>query len=53
MTMQVQPATPPGVYPMIVGAYQRTADGSFDRLQTLANGRLTDDFYTLFLVRVE
>jgi len=50
----VDPATPPDAYPLIVGLYTRTADGGFDRLQQVtSDGRLTDDFLTLTLVRVD
>lgn len=53
-TLAVDPATPPDAYPLIVGVYTRTADGGFDRLQQVtADGRLTDDFLTLTLVKVD
>lgn len=53
-SLPVDPATPPDVYPLIVGLYTRTADGGFDRLQQVtADGRLIDDFLTLTLVRVD
>ena len=46
--------TPAGVYPLIIGAYTRSADGGFDRLQTLTDeGRLTDDFLALTHIRVD
>jgi hypothetical protein len=46
--------TPAGVYPVIVGAYTRTMDGGFDRLQTLTDeGRPTDDFLILSQIRVD
>jgi hypothetical protein len=45
---------PAGVYPLIIGVYTRTADGGFDRLQTLTDeGRLTDDFLLLTHIRVD
>jgi 4-amino-4-deoxy-L-arabinose transferase-like glycosyltransferase len=54
LTMQLAEDTPPGVYPLIVGAYTRPADGSFDRLQTVTpEGRLSDDFLVLTLIRVD
>lgn len=50
----LDPATPPDTYPLIVGLYIRADDGGFDRLQqVMPDGRLTDDFLTLTLVRVE
>jgi len=53
-TLPVDPATPPDAYPLIVGLYTRTADGGFNRLQQVTpDGRLTDDFLTLTLVRVD
>ena len=46
--------TPTDVYPIIVGMYTRTEEGGFDRLQILtADGRLTDDFFTVTPIRVE
>lgn len=54
VTMQVDPETPAGVYPLIVGLYTRDEDGEFIRLQTVtAEGRLTDDFYVLTQVRID
>jgi hypothetical protein len=54
MTLTLGGETPPGVYPVIVGVYMRTAEGGFDRLQTVtAEGRLTDDFLVLTQVRVD
>lgn len=53
-TLAVDPATPPDAYPLIVGLYTRTADGGFDRLQQVTpDGRLTDDFLVLTLVKVD
>lgn len=53
-SLPLDPATPPGTYPLIVGLYTRTPDGGFDRLQQVTpDGRLTDDFLTLTLVRVD
>ncbi len=46
--------TPAGLYPLIVGAYVRAEDGSFDRLQLRTeDGRLTDDFLELTRIRVD
>lgn len=54
MDLTIDPATPPDVYPLIVGLYSRTADGGFDRRQLVTpDGRLTDDFLTLTLVRID
>ncbi|MBP6015973.1 MAG: glycosyltransferase family 39 protein [Candidatus Promineofilum sp.] len=53
-TLAVDLAAPPDAYPLIVGVYTRTADGGFDRLQQVVpDGRLTDDFLTLTLVKVD
>jgi len=44
----------PGLYPVIIGAYTRDAEGGFDRLQILTDdGRLTDDFQELTKVRID
>jgi hypothetical protein len=52
--LTLDPSTPPDAYPLIVGLYTLTADGGFDRLQQVTpDGRLTDDFLTLTLVRVD
>ena len=52
--LTIDPATPPGAYPLILGLYMMTLDGGFDRLQQVtSDGRLTDDFLTLTLVRVD
>lgn len=54
MTLQLNPETPPGLYPLIIGVYTQTADGEFDRLQIkTADGRLTDDFLQLTPVRID
>jgi 4-amino-4-deoxy-L-arabinose transferase-like glycosyltransferase len=54
MVLTLDPATPAGVYPIIIGVYSRPADGSFDRLQIVTpEGRLTDDFLILTNVRVD
>lgn len=51
--LTVDPNTPPGTYPLIVGLYTRSTDGSFDRLQrVMPDGRLSDDFLVLTLVGV-
>lgn len=53
LTMNIAADTPPGVYPLIIGLYTRTAAGGFDRLQTLTpEGHLSDDFLKLTPVRV-
>jgi hypothetical protein len=47
-------ATPSDAYPLIVGLYTRTAEGGFDRLQLVTpDGRLTEDYLTLTLIRVD
>ncbi|MGH2535981.1 MAG: glycosyltransferase family 39 protein [Candidatus Promineifilaceae bacterium] len=52
--MTLDAATPAGVYPLMVGVYTRTADGGFDRLQTLTpDGRLSDDMLRLSEIRVD
>lgn len=54
MELTLDPATPAGVYPLIIGLYTRGAEGEFVRLQTLTpEGRLTDDYYVLTQVRVD
>ncbi len=54
LPLLVDAATPPNVYPLIVGLYARTADGGFDRLQQVTpDERLTDDFLTLTQVKVD
>lgn len=54
LSLPLNESTPAGVYPIIVGLYIQTADGTFDRLQIMtAEGRLTDDFLRLTRVRVD
>ncbi len=54
LPLAVDPSAPPDTYPLIVGLYTRTPDGGFDRLQQVSpDGRLTDDFLILTLVRVD
>lgn len=54
LLMTLDPATPPEVYPLIIGLYTRTADGGFDRLQLVtSDGRLTDDFLQLTQIKVD
>ena len=53
LTLTPDPNTPPDVYPIIIGMYT-VVDGSFERLQIIAeDGRPTDDFLLLTLLRVE
>jgi hypothetical protein len=53
-TLTLADDTPPGLYPVIIGAYIQTEDGRFERLQIKAeDGRLTDDFLELTRVRVD
>lgn len=50
----VDPATPPDAYPLILGVYTIAPNGEFDRLQlVMPDGRLTDDYLALTLVRVD
>ncbi len=54
LLLPLDPDTPPGVYPVIIGVYTRSPNGEFDRLQTVTSeGRLTDDFFSLVEVRVD
>jgi hypothetical protein len=54
LTLPLRDDTPANVYPIILGVYTRTADGGFDRLQTVTeDGRLTDDFFLLTPIRVD
>ncbi|MFZ0547416.1 MAG: glycosyltransferase family 39 protein [Candidatus Promineifilaceae bacterium] len=54
LTLTLNETTPAAVYPLIVGLYVQTADGSLNRLQIMtAEGRLTDDFLVLTRVRVD
>lgn len=54
MSLPLDPATPAGVYPLIVGAYRVTGDGGWLRLQIVENGRITmADHLTLTQIRVD
>jgi hypothetical protein len=60
LPLTLDPATPAAgamvsdAYPLIIGLYTRTADGGFDRLQLVTpDGRLTEDYLTLTLIRVD
>jgi hypothetical protein len=54
MELAVDENTPAGLYPLIIGAYVRGAEGEFARLQVRsADGRLTDDFLNLTQIRVD
>ncbi len=54
LPLTLDPSTPPDTYPLIVGLYTRTAEGGFDRLQQVTpDGRLTEDFLTVTLIRVD
>lgn len=54
LQLTVRAETPPDVYSLIVGLYTMPAPGEFERLQRItADGRLTDDFLELTLVRVD
>ena len=52
LSLLLDPATPAKVYPLIIGLYT-VDDGQFNRLQIIAaDGRPTDDFLELTLLRV-
>ncbi|UCG23139.1 MAG: glycosyltransferase family 39 protein [Chloroflexota bacterium] len=54
LAMDVSSEAPAGVFPLIVGLYTRSEDGEIVRLQTItAEGRLTEDFFSLTDVRIE
>lgn len=55
LPLLLSPDTPSGVYPLHLGAYIRTDDGGFRRLQLVSeDGRITqDDFLVLTQVRVD
>ena len=53
LTLPVQADTPANVYPLILGMYV-LEEGNFNRLQIMAeDGRPTDDFLSLTLIRIE
>ena len=54
MALTLREDAPAGVYPLIVGAYTRTEDGNFNRLQLVRDGRITmDDVLRLTRIRIE
>ena len=54
LQFQIRDDTPPDVYPLIIGMYTLTDANEFSRLQLIAeDGRLTDDFLPLTLIRIE
>lgn len=55
MQISVAEETPSDLFPLIVGAYTQTADGSFQRLRQITpDGRITqDDFLILTPIRIE
>jgi hypothetical protein len=54
MSLPLDDETPPGVYPLITGAYRVLPDGGWHRLQIVDNGRITmADHLTLTRVRVD
>ena len=54
LPLELDRTTPPDAYPLIVGLYTRTDDGGFERLQQVtSDGRLTEDFLMLALIRVD
>lgn len=55
MPLTLAADTPARVYPLIVGAYTRAADGGFQKLQLVTeDGRITqDDLLTLTKIRVD
>lgn len=53
MALALDEEAPAGVYPLIVGAYTRTEDGGFNRLQIVRDGRISmDDVLTLTRIRI-
>ncbi|MCL4263517.1 MAG: glycosyltransferase family 39 protein [Anaerolineae bacterium] len=54
LTLTLNPETSADVYPLIIGLYTLSPAGEFQRLQRItADGRLTDDFLQLTLLRVD
>lgn len=54
LLLPVQDDTPADVFPIIIGMYTATEENPFERLQIITeDGRPTDDFLRLTLVRVE
>jgi hypothetical protein len=54
MQLPLDEATPPDLYPLIIGAYTITEAGDFARLQIIASdGRRTDNFLQLTQIRVD
>ncbi|MDX1688439.1 MAG: glycosyltransferase family 39 protein [Candidatus Promineifilaceae bacterium] len=54
MPLTLREEAPAGVFPLVVGAYTRTEDGGFTRLQIVRDGRITmDDVLTLTRIRIE
>ncbi len=54
MVLAMDPGTPAEIYPIRIGIYQFTEENGFDNLQRVtAEGRLTDDFLNLTMVRVD
>jgi hypothetical protein len=55
LPLEISDRTPPGVYPIHLGAYTRTEDGDFDRLQIVSeDGRITQqNFLLLTVARVD
>jgi hypothetical protein len=54
LTLTLDKNSVPGLYPVVAGAYTRSKEGDFNRLQILTtDGRLTDDFLELTKVRID
>lgn len=54
LTLALRADTPADVYPLIIGLYTLSEAGEFQRLQRItADGRLSDDFLELTLLRVD
>ncbi|PID85939.1 MAG: hypothetical protein CSB13_05395, partial [Chloroflexi bacterium] len=55
MSITLDENTPPGVYPIIIGAYTHSAETGFKRLQIITpEGRITqDDFFILTPIRID
>jgi hypothetical protein len=53
LSLTLDEDTPSGIFRIIIGAYTRTAEGGFERLQVVRDGRITmEDALTLTLIRV-
>ncbi len=54
MTLNIVEEAPAGVYPLRMGVYERDENDGFRNLQRITpDGRLTDDFINLTLIRID